>query len=72
MFDRYDICEAYNLLAHDYGLYDVKARLDKMGFKCAHSVEFYEGLTENGQAIYDANAQLLDSQESRIRSTFKY
>lgn len=71
MFDKYDICEAFNLLAHDYGLYDVKARLDDMGFKCASTAEFYEGLTENGQSIYDCHAAALDAGTSRIRSEFK-
>jgi hypothetical protein len=71
MFDRFDICEAYNLLAHDYGLYDVKTRLDKLGFKCAHSAEFFEGLEENGQDIYNYHAELLDQGKSPIRSNFK-
>lgn len=70
MFNRYDICEAYNLLAHDYGLYDVKQRLNTMGFKCTRSAEFYDGLTENGQAIYDMHAQALDMHTSKIRSNF--
>lgn len=71
MFNRYDICEAYNLLAHDYGLYDVKTRLNDMEFKCAHSAEFYDGLTENGQEIYDYHSALLDANQSSIRSVFK-
>jgi hypothetical protein len=41
-WDRFDICEAYNLLAHDWGLYDVKARLDNIPFRCAPAAEFYE------------------------------
>ncbi len=69
-FDRYDICEAFNLLAHDWGLYDVKARLDSFGFKCSRSAEFYCGLTENGQAIYDYHNALLDRRQSKIRSRF--
>ena len=69
-FDRYDICEAYNLLAHDYGLYDVKTRLDNFGFKCSHSAEFYDGLTENGKEIYDHHSELLDAGNSKIRSRF--
>ena len=70
-FDKYDICEAYNLLSHDYGLYDVKTRLNVMGFKSSKEAEFYEGLTENGQAIYDNASTLLDRNESPIRSAFK-
>lgn len=69
-FDRYDICEAYNLLAHDYGLYDVKARLDSFGFKCSHSAEFYDGLTENGKEIYDYHSALIDNGESKIKSNW--
>lgn len=62
-FDRYDICEAYNLLAHDYGLHDVHIRLHRIGFKVGHGRDTYEGLEENGQAIYDHRAQILDSLE---------
>lgn len=70
-FDRYDICEAYNLLAYDYGLYDVTTRLNVMGFKSSHDAESYEGLSENGQVIYDSAAALLDQNISPIRSMFK-
>ena len=31
--DRFDICEVWSVLAHDYGLYGIQTRLDKMGFK---------------------------------------
>ena len=55
MFDRFDICEAFNLLAHDFGLYDVKTRLDSLGFKSAASAEFYDGLSDNGRDIYDSH-----------------
>ncbi len=67
-FDRYDICEAFNLLAHDYGLYDVKERLDAFDFKCSRSAEFYEGLTENGKEIYNHHNALLDVGLTEIRT----
>ncbi len=70
-FDRFDICEAFSLLAHDYGLYDMYVRLNRLGFKASGSSEFYEGLTENGQAIYNHNAGLLDVGVSPIKSEFK-
>lgn len=69
-FDRYDICEAFNLLAHDYGLYDVLTRLNNMGFKCSRPAEFYDGLTENGQAIYNYHSENLDKEESKLKSIF--
>lgn len=69
-FDRYDICEAFNLLAHDWGLYDVKTRLNNMGFKCSNFAEWYAGLTEKGQAIYDYHDALLIKRESSINSIF--
>lgn len=69
-WDRFDICEAFNLLAHDWGLYDVKARLDAMSFRCAPAAEFYEGLTDNGRAIYDHHNNLLTMSDSPIRSTY--
>ena len=69
-FDRFDICEAFNLLAHDYGLYDVKARLDAIPFKCAHSAEFYDGLSDNGKAIYDTHAFALDNGASTIKTHY--
>jgi hypothetical protein len=71
MFDRFDVCEAFNLLAHDYGLYDVKTRLNQMQFRCRSSAEFYDGLTENGREIYDRHAIRLDDHTSLIRSEFK-
>ena len=70
-WNRYDICEAFNLLAHDYGLYDVRTRLDNMGFKCGVSRDLYKNLDENGQAIYDYHADLLDRGVSPIKSDYK-
>ena len=69
-FDRFDICEAYNLLAHDFGLYDVKARLDNLGFRCAPSAEYYDGLSENARAIYDSHVAADGMSVLGIRSTF--
>ena len=51
-FDRYDICEAWWLLAHDWGLYATITRLERMPFKPS-PVLSYEYLTDNGKEIYD-------------------
>lgn len=52
-FDRWDICEAWKLLAHDWGLYVTQTRLD-YGLKYRHRhMITYEGLSRNGKAIYD-------------------
>ena len=67
-FDRWDVCEAYQLLAHDYGLYDVQTRLDRIRFRAARSAEFYSGLSDNGRAIYDFHAA---SDCAQIRSQYK-
>lgn len=72
-WDRFDICEAYNLLAHDWGLYDVKARLNRMQFKCAPSAEFFEGLSDNGKAIYgyhDFKLRWRDARDNTIRTDY--
>ncbi len=69
-WDRFDICEAYNLLAHDWGLYDVKARLDAIPFKSSASAEFYNGLSVNGRDIYDYHTTLLETRDSTIRSIY--
>lgn len=53
-FDRFDICEAWNVWAHDWGQYATIARLRRMDFKSSHTAEFYDGLTDNGREIYDA------------------
>lgn len=50
-FDRLDICEAWSLLAHDWGLYAVAARLDRMSFKPAPGLS-WRSLSENGRAYY--------------------
>ena len=51
-FDRYDICEAWYLLACDWGLYATITRLKGMEFKPS-PVLSYEHLTANGKVIYD-------------------
>ena len=53
-FDRFDICEAWSIWAHDYGEYAVITRLNRMGFRLSPMREHYADLSENGQAIYDA------------------
>ena len=69
-FDRFDICEALNLLAHDFGLYDLKARLDDIPFKCGPVSEFYEGLTDNGKAIYRFHFRKIRQGDPQIKSRF--
>lgn len=70
MSSRFDVCEALNLIAHDWGLYDLKARLDAIPFRCAPSAEFYEGLTEEGRALYDYHDDEIRAGTSRLRSRF--
>ncbi len=58
MFNRHDICTAYNLFSQHYGwddyTYGIQARLDKIRFKPARSEEFLSGLSDNARGIYDA------------------
>jgi len=69
MFDRYDICEAYSLLAHDHGLYDVVDRLNDIGFKPSPILS-YRSLSENGREIYDCHAEMIEQGNSPIRSQY--
>lgn len=68
--DRFDTCEGLNLIAHDWGLYDVKARLDRIRFRCAPSAEFYDGLSEGGREVYDRHDAEIRTGTSRLRSRF--
>ena len=52
-FDRFDICEAYYVAAHDYGQYGVISRLDRIGFRMSPIGCHRESLSENGQIIFD-------------------
>lgn len=58
-FDRFDICEAYWLLAAMYhngkgsALYQVFARLRRIDFNPRPNLD-YDRLSANGKAIYDA------------------
>ncbi len=58
-FDRFDICEAYNLFATYYHggqwteTYRIFGRLAKLKFKPSRGAEYVDGLTENGRAIFD-------------------
>jgi len=52
-FDRFDICEAYYVAAHDYGQYGVISRLDRIGFRMSPLNAGRESLSENGQIIFD-------------------
>lgn len=50
---RFDICEAYSCLAHDFGLYALNTRLDRLGFK-PRPTQTVDTLGEDARAIYDA------------------
>jgi hypothetical protein len=43
-FDRFDICEAWNVWAHDWGEYSVIARLRRIGFRASPLRETYDRL----------------------------
>jgi hypothetical protein len=50
-FDRFDICEAWAVWAHDFGAYAVITRLARMGFRARPSLS-YATLNTNSLAIY--------------------
>ena len=66
-FDRFDICEAYLILEHDYHVggwlrerpsnqrrrESCGVQLRRMQFRPSPLLGSYDDLTENGQAIYD-------------------
>ena len=56
-WNRFDICEAWYLLSHDWGLYDKRAQLDRMGFRASLGVDSVGAgaLTRNGLDIFHAN-----------------
>jgi len=54
-WDRFDICEAYACLAHDFGLYGIAARLDGMQFRARPSLHT-STMTDNAREIYDGAA----------------
>lgn len=49
--DRIALCEVWSCLAHDYGLYGINTRLDRMGFKPAPALT-YDTLDEEQQLAY--------------------
>lgn len=68
VFDRIDICEAYYVLEHDYGMHGwliergyyvdgsvkiVSTQLRRMRFRPAPTLRGYASLTQNGREIYD-------------------
>ena len=53
-FNRFDICEAYALAAHDWGQYGVIDRLHDLGFRLSPMIIDRGDLSENGRDIYDA------------------
>lgn len=51
---RFDLAEALNVLALDYGLYAVNARLTDLGFCAGVRRDTYRALEDDGRAIYAA------------------
>lgn len=49
---RFDAAEALNVLAHDYGLYAVKTRLDNIPFNAGAGRDTLEGLDDQGREFY--------------------
>ncbi len=73
-FDRFDICAAWSLLVHDYGLYKTITRLhNKVLYKLPQRGWWYSEeqtrngayLEENARAIYDSVAAWFDEDLSR-------
>jgi len=52
-FDRFDICEAYYVWAHDWGEYAVITRLRRMGFRARPGLDGYADLEDNSKDIYE-------------------
>lgn len=50
--DRIGTLEVLSLLAHDYGLYGVFGRLQRLGLRVANSRQFYDGLEDWQQELY--------------------
>lgn len=50
-FDRFDICEAWYLWAHDWGEYRAIGRLQHAGFRPSPLLGI-DSLSENAQVIY--------------------
>jgi hypothetical protein len=55
-FNRFDICEAYNLYAVAYNgeayTNEIHVRLSRLKFRPSNEAEYLCGLTENGREIY--------------------
>lgn len=51
-FDRFDIAEAYYLLAHDLGELKYSVQLARLRFRMAPLREHWTALSPNGRAIY--------------------
>lgn len=74
-FDRFDICEAYNLYAtlygHDAYTTAIFARLRRIKFRAAPRAEFLRGLTENGREILSALVRRRDG-DAAARDLLRY
>lgn len=63
-WNRFDICEAWSVLAHDFGLYGLAERLRRMGFRPSRSLS-RESLSPNAAHIYTLG-------ESKARQTGRW
>ena len=52
-FDRFDVCEAWLVWAHDWGEYRVITRLRELGFRPSPLRGSYDLLEDNARLIYD-------------------
>jgi len=50
--EAFDAAEALNILAHDYGLYAVKAELDAIPFRAGPTRDTLEGIDDRGRELY--------------------
>lgn len=68
---RIGICDVFSALAHDYGLYGIAARLDRMGYRPSPfiGVGGTRGLDESQYAVYrslEARALRTDPYAKRL------
>ncbi len=55
--DRIARCEVWSVLAHDWGMYGIAARLERMGFRGRPTLD-YDTLEPEQQELYEANASV--------------
>jgi len=70
-FDRFDICEAWYLLAHDWGLYAVITRLEHDLHFRPSPILSYDNISENAKEIYDWNDAIFIA-DHRLAENYTY